>query len=187
MCFSEVLHGYSSLQCNIATPLEPTCQMGSQCYLPPDRGAIPARSLAVTEWLARPTAVWEYQGSNLTADGCVYRECHYHMQPWARSAHLYCSAYVNSALHLYQILSEIRLAVITWNGIDPQHLPRLVTVVRPTAIDTEACSAGEHRAYLYSLCHVPRAAYRQRHTITVLTCEATTWWLSACCVVGLYS
>jgi len=37
---------------------------------------------------------------NLTADGCVYHDGHYDMQPWARAAHLYCGAYVDSALHL---------------------------------------------------------------------------------------
>ena len=34
----------------------------------------------------------EDQGSNHAADGCVYRECHCDMQPWAPSALLYCSA-----------------------------------------------------------------------------------------------
>jgi len=40
----------------------------------------------------RPTAVWEDPGSNLTADGCVYRDSHCDVRPWARAAHLYCSA-----------------------------------------------------------------------------------------------
>jgi len=40
---NKVVYGYSSLQCNIATPLrELTCHTGSQCYLPPGRGDIPA-------------------------------------------------------------------------------------------------------------------------------------------------
>ena len=47
--------------------------------------------LAVAWWLSRPTAVWEDQRSNLAVDGCVYRECHCDMQPWARAAHLCCS------------------------------------------------------------------------------------------------
>jgi len=43
------------------------------------------------EWLARLSAVWEDPGSNLTADGCVYRDGYCDMQPWARTAP-YCNA-----------------------------------------------------------------------------------------------
>jgi len=32
------------------------------------------------------------QGSSVTADSCVYRECHCDVQSWARAAHIYCSA-----------------------------------------------------------------------------------------------
>ena len=42
--------------------------------------------------------VWEDPGSNLNADGCVYRDGYCDMQLWARAALCY-SAYVNSALH----------------------------------------------------------------------------------------
>ena len=49
-------------------------------------------NVAVAEWLALPSALWEDQSSNLTMDGCVYRECHCDVQSWARAAHIYCSA-----------------------------------------------------------------------------------------------
>ena len=42
--------------------------------------------VTVAEWLARPTAVWKDLGSNLTADGCVYRNSSCDIQPWARAA-----------------------------------------------------------------------------------------------------
>jgi len=42
--------------------------------------------------------VWEDPGSNLTVDGWVYRSGYCNMQPWAWAAHLYCSAWINSAL-----------------------------------------------------------------------------------------
>ena len=57
----------------------------SSLYLLPKRrpaslGALTCIDLriAVAEWLARPTAVWEDRGSNHTADGCVCRDscCH---------------------------------------------------------------------------------------------------------------
>jgi len=62
------------------------------------RRAVPRRQrsyiplqVAVVEWLARLTAVWEDPGSNHTADGCVYRDSRCDTQSWARAAHLYCS------------------------------------------------------------------------------------------------
>ena len=48
--------------------------------------------VAVVSWLAHPTVVWEDPGSNLTGGGCVYHDSHCDIQPWARVAHLYCSA-----------------------------------------------------------------------------------------------
>jgi len=42
--------------------------------------------------------VREEPGSIITEDGCVYRDSHCDMQPWA-GLHTYCSASVNSALH----------------------------------------------------------------------------------------
>jgi len=55
--------------------------------------------VAVSEWLARLTAVWGDPRSNLTADGCVYRDSRCDIQPWARAAHPYRSTYVDSAFH----------------------------------------------------------------------------------------
>jgi len=75
-----VLRRLTSLPCVLVASCRRLCQL-----------------VAVAEWLARPTAAREDPGSNHTADGCVYRDGHCDMQPWARAAHLYCSAYVNSA------------------------------------------------------------------------------------------
>ena len=47
----------------------------------------------------RQTAVWKDPDLNLTAYGCVYNDIHCDIQPWALAAHLYCSAWVNSAFH----------------------------------------------------------------------------------------
>jgi len=54
------------------------------------------------------------QGSNLTADGCVYRECHCDMQFWARAAHLYCSALVKSAFHPSGVAKSSTSFVAVW-------------------------------------------------------------------------
>ena len=54
--------------------------------------SVPLQAVPVADWLARPTAVREDQGSNYTAGGCVYRDSRCDIQPWARAAHLYCSA-----------------------------------------------------------------------------------------------
>ena len=72
-------------------------------FLRPPRDTLAIRSLslnhaavllqvAVVSWLAHPTVVWEDPGSNLTGGGCVYHDSHCDIQPWARVAHLYCSA-----------------------------------------------------------------------------------------------
>jgi len=55
-------------------------------------------AVSVVEWLARLTAVREDPGSNHAADS-VYRNGCCDIQSWARAVHLYCSAYVDSALH----------------------------------------------------------------------------------------
>jgi len=57
------------------------------------------QQVAVAEWLARLTAVWEDPGSNHAADGCVHRDSRCDIQPWAWAVHPYCSAYVDSAFH----------------------------------------------------------------------------------------
>ena len=36
--------------------------------------------VAVAYWLACPTSVWEDSGSNLTVDGCIYRDGYCSMQ-----------------------------------------------------------------------------------------------------------
>jgi len=54
-----------------------------------------------SQWASRiacPSAVWENPGSNLTADGCVYRDGHCDMQLWAQAA------------PLLQCLGQLRLA-----------------------------------------------------------------------------
>ena len=55
--------------------------------------------VSVAEWLARLTVVWEDPGSNHTADGCVYYDGRCDIQPWARAAHLYWGAMIDSAFH----------------------------------------------------------------------------------------
>jgi len=57
-------------------------------------GGTNVRQLQVAEakWLARPTAVWEDPGSNLTTNACIYRDNRCDIQLWARAAHLYNSA-----------------------------------------------------------------------------------------------
>jgi len=54
------------------------------------------------QWLASPTAVREDPGSNRTAGGCVHRDGHCDMQPWARAAPC-CSADINSALRPFGV------------------------------------------------------------------------------------
>ena len=56
--------------------------------IPPQLKQRRVSPLRRSQWLARPTAVCEDPGSNLTADGCVYRDSHCNMQPWAWDAHL---------------------------------------------------------------------------------------------------
>jgi len=63
------------------------------------RSSLPLLQVSVAEWLARLTVVWKNPGSNHTAGSCVYRDSRCDIQPWARAAHLYCSAYVDSAFH----------------------------------------------------------------------------------------
>jgi len=75
--------------------------------------------VAVAEWLARPTAVSEDPGSNHTADGCVYRDSHCDIQSWARAAHLYCSAYVNSALHPFTVAKSSTAEAEVKTGMSP--------------------------------------------------------------------
>jgi len=56
----------------------------------------------LSQWLARPPAMWEDPGSNYTENSCVYRNGYCDMQSWAQAAP-YCSAYVDSGLHPFGV------------------------------------------------------------------------------------
>jgi len=49
--------------------------------------------VAVAEWLARLTAVWEDPGSNHTMDSCVYHDSCCDIQPCSTSVHAYLLLY----------------------------------------------------------------------------------------------
>jgi len=74
------------------------------------------------------TAVREITGSNITAGSCVYHDSHCDIQPWARAAHLHCSAEVDSS-HLPTVGRKIRISfqfLIIINGdgdVDVSSLP----------------------------------------------------------------
>jgi len=80
----------------------------------------------INDWLIQSgRGAWKDPGSNLIVGGCVYRDGHCDVQPWARGAHLYCSAQPSTIRGMVKWISAFGWVIVT-NGdgyVDGSSLP----------------------------------------------------------------